>query len=359
MIGFVVLTQVDWRLCASRGLRYGKMRLEKQRQFPIVTIVTPSFNQGEYIRETIESVIRQEGDFFIDYVIMDGGSTDTTVDVLKRYDDLLQNAPITLEESGVIFRSVSPNRGVSLRWSSEKDRGQSHAINKGTALGIGDYWGWLCSDDRYNDNRCFDALVRSLQANTSDLTVVGVYGDATFIHENGEFAYKHTCYHRNLTRDDLKLDWPVAQPSALWRLKSVREVGILREDLNLGMDLELFLRLLGKNNKILYIDRIVSQNRLQPNAKTVRLAAATARNALEIVKSAFGNAGENPDDSVFFRHLVSADPWTAIWICPRMFPAGQCLRSKTLSHAVKSFVRNNCPRTMRILRLISGRRESI
>src|SRR4030067_2319821 len=104
----------------------------------VITIVTPSYNQGRYLAETIESVLGQEGDFYLDYVITDGGSTDGSVEIIRRYERLLNEGARTIQ-----------CRGVRYRWVSEKDRGQSDAIMKGFRMAEGEILAWVNSDDAY------------------------------------------------------------------------------------------------------------------------------------------------------------------------------------------------------------------
>jgi glycosyltransferase involved in cell wall biosynthesis len=92
--------------------------------WPKITVVTPSFNQGRFIEETIRSVLLQNYPA-LEYVVMDGGSTDETVSILQRYAPWLT------------------------RWESAPDRGQSHALNKGFARATGEIYGWINSDDYY------------------------------------------------------------------------------------------------------------------------------------------------------------------------------------------------------------------
>src|SRR6266702_635663 len=107
-------------------------------EFPVISIVTPSYNQGAFLAETIESVIGQEGDFAIDYTIVDGGSSDDSVDIIRDYEARLHNGkwPVAC-------------RGVTLRWTGERDKGQTDALMKGFRMSQGEILAWLNSDDTY------------------------------------------------------------------------------------------------------------------------------------------------------------------------------------------------------------------
>src|SRR5450631_3400065 len=106
--------------------------------FPVISIVTPSYNQGTFLAESIESVMGQEGDFSIDYIIVDGGSSDNSVDIIKKYEARLHNGewPVTC-------------RGITYRWVSERDRGQTDALIKGFRMSQGEVLAWINSDDTY------------------------------------------------------------------------------------------------------------------------------------------------------------------------------------------------------------------
>src|SRR5262249_45936520 len=124
---------------------------------PTITVVTPSFNQARFITETIESVLSQDYPG-LEYIVMDGGSTDGTQEILRRYGD-------------------------RVRWVSEPDRGQADAVNKGVALAHGEIIGWLNSDDTYAP-KALEKVARVF-AGSDDLAVV--YGDADHVREDGTF----------------------------------------------------------------------------------------------------------------------------------------------------------------------------
>src|SRR4030065_1321205 len=135
---------------------------------PLVSVVTPSYNQGRYIEETIKSVLSQEGDFRIEYLVMDGGSSDNSVEVIKKYDRLLKEG-----------RWPVKSLGITYSWVSEKDKGQSDAINKGFRQATGDYIAWLNSDDTYEPEAIRKAI-DYLEAHPEHMMAYGE-GDFLFV----------------------------------------------------------------------------------------------------------------------------------------------------------------------------------
>lgn len=123
----------------------------------IISIVTPSLGQGVYIEDTIQSVLSQSGDFYIDYIIIDGGSADGSVEIIREYESLLKdNCPIR-RAHGLLFYTPPVQgfeynrcRGISYRWISERDTGHGNALNKGFVMSVGNIMGWLNSDDKYH-----------------------------------------------------------------------------------------------------------------------------------------------------------------------------------------------------------------
>ncbi len=181
--------------------------------FPKISIVTPSFNQGKFIEETILSVIGQ-GYPNLEYIIIDGGSTDETVDIIKKYEKHLTY------------------------WISEKDNGQSHAINKGFSRASGEILGWLNSDDMYVP------ATFSFISGLIDVTETGVYfGNCIHFKESeGEFTCHGSDVIKAHAEDKLVNSIYVIQPSSFWTKSTFQKVGPLREDLHYGFDWEWFIR---------------------------------------------------------------------------------------------------------------------
>jgi glycosyltransferase involved in cell wall biosynthesis len=208
--------------------------------FPLISIVTPSFNQGAFIRETVESVLSQDYPN-LQYVVVDGQSTDDTVDILSEYT------------SDVRFSFVS-----------EKDSGQSDAINKGWKLCHGEIVAWLCSDDLYYNNSVLSVIEKKFRDNP-DVSIV--HGRSVFIDSGGQFKYE--THIKEVTRELLMRGInPVYQPSSFIKRHLFDAVGYIREDLNYLMDFEYWLRTSEKGYSYLACDQIFSKYRIWEKSKT-------------------------------------------------------------------------------------------
>lgn len=193
-----------------------------------ITVVTPSFNQGSFIEETIRSVMHQDhGE--VEHIVVDGGSTDNTVEILRKYDHL--------------------------RWVSEKDSGQSNAINKGFRMATGGILAWLNSDDMYEEN-VLGAVAGYFEDHPDCMLA---YGDITFVDRSGARMFAITGgtmdYASLLENPDR-----VRQPSCFWRSELVRELGGLDEDLHLAMDFDFLVRA-GARHRFYYLPRSLSRFR--------------------------------------------------------------------------------------------------
>lgn len=213
-----------------------------------LTIITPSFNQAPFIDQTIRSVMAQDYSC-VEHIVIDGGSTDCTIDQLKKYPHL--------------------------RWVSEKDRGQADALNKGLAKASGDIIGWLNSDDYYED-KIFGSIVKCFE----DPDVMWVIGHLTFLWDKtGELVAKKSpliSYARLLNNPDI-----VCQPSTFFRKSFIEQVGGWNPDFFMAMDFDLWVRL-AKISSPRMIDRNLAYFRIHALQKTSH--ANTLRQKSEILR---------------------------------------------------------------------------
>lgn len=185
---------------------------------PKITIVTPSFNQGKYLEDTILSVLNQ-GYPNLEYIIIDGGSTDESVNIIKKYERQLAY------------------------WVSEKDEGLYHGLQKGFAKSTGDIMAWLNADDMYHKKSLF--LVANLFENFED--VHWIMGSNTFFDESGNpFLYDdHSSYAQRWSRVRLLLfnGQFIQQESVFWkRILWEKAGGFIDQNYSLAADFELWLR---------------------------------------------------------------------------------------------------------------------
>jgi glycosyltransferase involved in cell wall biosynthesis len=225
---------------------------------PILSIVTPSYNQERFIDETIKSVISQEGDFNIDYIIIDGKSTDGSVEIIKKYDTLLKQGKWPVK-----------CKGINYRWVSEPDDGQSDAIAKGFRMAEGDVLAWLNSDDVYMP----DAFKKVIGFYDSHLNIMMMYGDTYFIDESGSAIGKYPTEAFEYKR--LAVSNYIGQPSAFFRKKAYEEAGGVDIDLQYVMDYDLWIRMARRFN-IEHFPEFLSSFRLHEESKTISREQAYA-----------------------------------------------------------------------------------
>jgi glycosyltransferase involved in cell wall biosynthesis len=182
-----------------------------------VSVVTPSYNQAAFIERTLESVLSQRGDFELEHLVLDGGSRDGTLDVLRRYEG-------------------------RVRWVSEPDRGQCDAIGKGFRMAGGEVLAWLNSDDVYAPG-ALDAVVRTLRATGARWC----FGECAIVDEadrpirSAISAYKSWVSRRYSRRRLVGRNF-IPQPAVFFRRDLLDEVGGLDESLRYAMDYDLWLR---------------------------------------------------------------------------------------------------------------------
>ena len=212
--------------------------------FPKISIVTPSFNQGIYIEQTILSIINQ-GYPNLEYIIIDGGSTDNTIEVIRKYE-----------------------RHISY-WVSEPDSGQSDALNKGLSKCTGDIFNWINSDDYLEENALFKVAAH-FKNNPSVDIICGWC--SLFDEETLKEAFRHRTEIFESLEETL-VEQRVNQPASFYRLSVLRDLGAINSDLNYVMDLDLWFRYLaswGQHN-ILLSEDLLAHFRLHNQSKTVQL----------------------------------------------------------------------------------------
>jgi glycosyltransferase involved in cell wall biosynthesis len=208
---------------------------------PLVSIVTPSFNQAQFLEATVLSVLEQDYPN-IEYIVMDGGSTDDSQEILKRYSDRISY------------------------WISEPDEGQTDAINKGFDRAKGDIFAWLNSDDLYKPH----AIERAVDFLNQNPAVGMVYGDADFIDEDGEWIGKFPAARTDYRR--LRQGYVhIPQQSTFFRSRLWPLVRPLDTSFYFAMDYDLWVRLAAVT-PIAYKQETWASFRLHSDAKSMASA---------------------------------------------------------------------------------------
>ena len=204
----------------------------------LVSIITPSYNQAIFLERTILSVLNQTYPE-IEYFIVDGGSQDDSVNVIHKYQDKLKG------------------------WVSEKDQGQTNAINKGFAMANGDILAWINSDDTYEP----DAIKLAVEYLDTHPEVGLVYGDTKFINEKDEMIGTFPAAITNYAK--LRQGYVhIPQQAAFFRASLWKQVAPLDHSFYFAMDYDLWVRL-AKLSGIAYIHRHMANFRLHGEAKTI------------------------------------------------------------------------------------------
>lgn len=233
--------------------RQAPERMPDGAEWPLITVVTPTYNQGRFIEETIRSILLQ-GYPNLEYIIFDGGSTDETLEIIRKY------------EPWISF------------WVSERDKGQSDAINKGFNRAHGDIIAWLNSDDTYLP----DGMQNIALAFARDPEMGMIYGGCNIVDEEGRL---NTLYP---SRDfDLKIlinAWNfIPQPATFFRRDVYKAVGEVDMNLHYSMDRDLWIRI-GKQFKVGYITPLVATIRYYDECKTKAISRAGRKERLMICR---------------------------------------------------------------------------
>lgn len=230
-------------------------RLEACDPLPLVSIVTPSYNQGRFIERTIESVLSQDYPH-IEYLVLDGGSKDETVEILKKYSH-------------------------KVRWVSRRDRGQSDAINQGLKSARGEILAYLNSDDTYTPGAIRRAVEYLVGHPTCDL----VYGQGWHIDADDKIMEPYPTEPFDAER--LASRCFICQPTAFWRRRLHDKIGYFDEDVHFVMDYEFWMRA-AKVARIATLDEYLANSRLWEDNKTLGSRHKHLYQALEVVHRHYG-----------------------------------------------------------------------
>jgi len=222
-----------------------------------ISIITPSFNQGKYLKRTILSVLNQ-GFTNLEFMIFDGGSDDDSVEVIEQFQPHVAH------------------------WVSEPDRGQAHAVNKGLERAKGDVIGWLNSDDIYYPG-ALDTVAAYFQEHPDCMFV---YGKANYIDPNDRVIGPYRT--RKWSYSALTRNCYICQPSVFFRRSVVDRFGVLDESLQYCMDYEYWLRC-GKLAPFTYLDVTLSASRLYPENKTLSSRPQILEEACAMLQRTLGH----------------------------------------------------------------------
>jgi len=242
------------------------------QELPLVTIVTPSYNQGQYIEETVLSVLNQDYPN-IEYIVMDGGSTDQTLEILKKYEGYLT-------------------------WFSEKDKGQTDAINKGIRLTKGEILAYLNSDDTYLPGAVTRAVRHLTFENPDSPFVYGegynINAERTIIerYPTEPFDFRHlaeTCF--------------ISQPTTFWKRDVIETIGLFDEKLNYAMDYDYWIRIAKHYGTLDYISDYLANSRMYQETKTMSKRFEAHEEILNVIRKHYGR-GNVPSTWIYaYAHM--------------------------------------------------------
>jgi glycosyltransferase involved in cell wall biosynthesis len=249
---------------------------------PRISVVTPSLNQGRYLEDTIRSVLGQEYPN-LEYIIIDGGSSDGSVAIIRKYEHRLAY------------------------WVSESDDGQAHAINKGFCRATGDILAWLNSDDMYLPGALAHAA-SMLDAGQPQL----LFGNCLHFTEGSKLAYGSNVRWGHEAQDLRLIDY-IVQPSTFWTREAWSRSGPLDQSLHFGFDWEWFIRAVNAGVVFRPDDKVLALYRIHPAHKT---ATGGERRRRELA-SIYGRHAGARFERLFLRCCARRTLilWAVKWLC--------------------------------------------
>jgi glycosyltransferase involved in cell wall biosynthesis len=262
---------------------------------PVISIITPSYNQAGFISETIESILSQAGDFRIEYLVMDGGSTDNSAEIIRQYAERVTSGDWQVQCAG-----------ITMHWVSERDKGQADAINKGMRRCTGDIVSYINSDDAY----CPGAFQQVVQAFSAQPQADLIFGDGDVIDEHGNLQwewlsrpYDHkvmTSYHF-LWNDFTNY---IMQQATFWRKMVIDKIGYFDETFHFALDVEYWIRAGEAGLQLQHIPVKLGRFRMIPGTKSLSSLTAFWGDYLEIFRRYQGNDRMTPFFTYYYYNLA-------------------------------------------------------
>lgn len=240
------------------------------RGFPLVSIVTPVYQMANFVDETLRSVFDQDYPR-IEYIVMDAGSQDGTLDVIRRYESLATEK-------------------VTFRWFSERDNGAAEAVNKGFARSSGSIFAYLNADDTYLPG-AVSAAVRAL---LEDPSIDGVYGEANWVRADGSVIGRYPT--RPFDSSLLASECFICQPASFLRREAFAGAGMLNSSLKYSFDYDFWIRV-SKAHRLRKIGDLLATSRMHASNKTIGQRRKVLRETIAVLQQ---NYGYSP-----FRHVLA------------------------------------------------------
>ncbi len=252
-----------------------------------ISIVVLSYNQGQFIEETLKSIFNQSYKNY-QVIVIDGRSQDKTIKILKKY------------------QKKYPEK---LTWISEKDKGQTEAINKGLKLAKGDILTYLNSDDLYEKNTLAEAVdffKKNPQAKI-------IYGQGKFINEKGRYLGNYKTQHPDF--NSLFKECVISQPTVFFKKEAYKKIGEFDENFNYAMDYDYWIRV-AKKYQFYYAEKVIAYTRLHKNSKTSQ-SEQVFKEILKVLKK---NYGKVSDQAIFnYVYVKEKDIWKKFLLAIKLY----------------------------------------